>query len=37
VKDESSGGSSNYCAECAEPILDMAQDDLNQLRVELNI
>jgi hypothetical protein len=35
VKD--SGSSSNYCPECAEPILDQAQEDLDRLRAELNI
>jgi hypothetical protein len=35
--DASSGGSSNYCLECAEPILDLAQDDLDRLRAELNL
>jgi hypothetical protein len=37
VKDESSGGSSNYCPECAEPILDAAQDDLSLLRTQLRL
>lgn len=27
----------NYCPECAEPILDAAEDDLNQLRGQLQI
>jgi hypothetical protein len=37
VKDEASGGSRNYCSECAEPILDQAQDDLDTLRAELEL
>jgi len=37
IKDSASGGSSNYCPECAEPILDQAQKDLDRLRVELRI
>jgi hypothetical protein len=32
VKDLVSGGSKNYCAECALAILDQAADDLNKLR-----
>lgn len=32
-----SGSSRNYCAECAESILDTAEDDLNRLRAELQI
>lgn len=37
IKDAASGGKSNYCPECAEPILDLAQNDLDQLRAELGI
>jgi hypothetical protein len=37
IKDGASGGKSNYCLECAEPILDQAQGDLDRLRVELSI
>jgi len=36
IKDGASGGKNNYCPECAEPILDQAQIDLDRLRVELN-
>ena len=32
-----SGYKRNYCPECAVPILDTAQDDLDRLRVELNL
>jgi hypothetical protein len=31
------GTKRNYCPECAEPILDAAEDDLDRLRVELNL
>lgn len=37
VKDESSGSSKNYCPECAEPILDRAQGDLDALRAHLRV
>jgi hypothetical protein len=37
IKDSASGGKSNYCPECAEPILEQAQKDLDRLRVELNL
>jgi hypothetical protein len=37
IKDDASGGKSNYCPECAEPILDQAQIDLDRLRAELGI
>ena len=37
IKDGASGGSSNYCPECAAPILDQAQSDLDRLRNELNL
>jgi hypothetical protein len=37
IKDGASGGKSNYCPECAEPILEQAQGDLNRLRAELSI
>ena len=37
VKDEASGGSRNYCPECAEPILDQAQEDLDTLRAQLGV
>lgn len=32
VKDPVSGGSKNYCIECALAILDQAADDLDKLR-----
>lgn len=32
IKDPVSGGSKNYCPECAMEILDMAADDLEELR-----
>ena len=35
VKDPASGSSRNYCPECAEPILDQAQEDLEAFRAEL--
>jgi hypothetical protein len=31
------GSKRNYCPECAEPILNAAQDDLDRLRVDLNL
>jgi hypothetical protein len=37
IKDSASGGKSNYCPECAEPILEQAQKDLDRLRVELKL
>jgi hypothetical protein len=37
IKDGASGGKNNYCPECAEPILDQAQNDLDRLRVELKL
>lgn len=36
VKD-GQGGYRNFCPECAEPILDKAQDDLDLLRAQLNL
>ena len=36
VKD-GQGGYRNFCPECAEPILEVAQTDLDRLRVELKI
>jgi hypothetical protein len=36
VKDPSTGGKRNYCIECGNAILDIAADDLNELRSELN-
>jgi hypothetical protein len=35
IKDPASGGSKNYCPECALAILDQAADDLQQLRDQL--
>ena len=35
LKDAASGGSKNYCMECATAILDRAQEDLDDLRHEL--
>lgn len=32
IKDPVSGGSKNYCPECAMEILDAAADDLEELR-----
>lgn len=37
VKDPASGGSKNYCAQCAADILARAETDLVALRVELSI
>lgn len=36
VKDPASGGSKNYCPECAADILTQAQTDLAALRAELS-
>ena len=35
LRDATSGGSKNYCVECATAILDRAQDDLNDLRAKV--
>jgi hypothetical protein len=37
IADSASGGRSNYCPECAGPILNQAQNDLDQLRVALKL
>jgi hypothetical protein len=37
IKDEASGGSKNYCTECAEPILKNVEEDLARLRFELGV
>lgn len=37
VKDPASGGSRNYCPECAASILDQADDDLSALRAQLSL
>lgn len=36
VRDSASGGKRNYCVECANAILDVAADDLEELRTDLN-
>lgn len=36
IKDATYGGKKNYCVTCALAILDLAADDLQQLRDELN-
>lgn len=35
IKDPASGGSKNYCPDCALAILDQAADDLQELRDQL--
>jgi len=37
IKDESSSSSRNYCPGCAEPILDKAQEHLDQLKARLEL
>lgn len=36
VRDPASGGKKNYCQECGNAILDVAADDVESLRHELN-
>jgi len=36
IRDPSTGNSKNYCAKCAEPILDRADEDLEDLREQLS-
>ena len=35
VKDPSAGGRRNYCRECARPILNRAQEDLDEIHSKL--
>jgi hypothetical protein len=37
ITDSASGGKSNYCPGCAEPILEKVQKDLDRLRIELEL
>jgi hypothetical protein len=37
VKDPASGGSRNYCPECAAEILDRAEEDISALRAQLSL
>lgn len=37
IKDEASSSKRNYCPQCAEPILDKAQQDLDLLRAQLQL
>lgn len=37
VKDPASGGSKNYCPECASEILDRAEEDISLLRAQLSL
>ena len=36
IKDEATMGSKNYCLKCATEILDLAGEDLDKLRADLN-
>jgi hypothetical protein len=36
IRDPASGGKRNYCVECGSAILDVAADDLQALRSELD-
>ncbi len=36
IRDPATGGSKNYCTECGNEILDVATDDLETLKADLN-